>query len=565
MPAFHCTLFFSYGKDYGWVEQFWRQEPNLNAALAMTLKLAFARFNILGAGATVYRVRVSQAGMPHASLSASVDGTTLANPAMIPIEGVDVRLQSEGSPAHWRNFCLRGIPLDGIEQVGRRWRWSPLLAAKAPAWLNRLATDGWLLRIEEALGPPQPILGMNLIAWQDNDIFGESLNPEDPPDGTTAVVAFTGDHLPQGGTLVKVHACRPSPNTPRNRKVINGTHPIFYTYGNTVSWFGDFGSADSSTGGTVQVCQISYRQIASASLVRRVGKKCGPYKEGVSTGPVPVAAVQIPAGPLVFPKPVLISGPPEPPATNTYITLHDIAAEIWKGYTEPLSQKDPLIGIARLVGVGSVEYAVFLGGVDRSIEYPLWEQYWEAANAFIGAPDAYTDSVRETIRQNTEDGCALHVFGHSFGGMVAQWLASAGPGLGSRYVKTVIGLGTAWVVNSSSFNSVQNYHLFAVRGDPIIWLSQGGWLVPIRVWTARYDSAGLELSLFLLNQLWPVGQILLDGDGVSLDPLARHNCYNTLPACFDVWWNGGAKSLMPPLAKQPLITGPVKRFLYPPG
>ena len=93
---YHSTLFFAQG-TYGWVEQYFRQDQSLASALVATVTLAAARWPILGAGANLYRVRVSQVGCPGISATCGSPGTPATTLAMSP-------LQSALRCAFWPGF-----------------------------------------------------------------------------------------------------------------------------------------------------------------------------------------------------------------------------------------------------------------------------------------------------------------------------------------------------------------------------------------------------------------------------------------------------------------------------
>lgn len=570
MPYFHATLFFTYRTDYSWVEQFWRQSPDRASALAAAMELAAARFKIMGAGATCYRVRVCQADQPRACISAGIAGNALVPEADLPIAALEVRLVSLASTQHWRNYPLRGLPLVWFTRVGRRLQLSPAFRTQVDTWLSLLVNRQWLMQVEQALGPALPIQQINLSGLGDADIYSDPLNPDNPPEGQAVVGAILNSQPPLGGALVKVSGVRPTPDFPKLRRHINGTHPVYLTAPNAVYWIGDLGGADSATGGTVELRSLSYLPISNWNYVRRVARKCGPYREAGETSELPGLAP--PPAPEGIPVPAshfrLIGAGGI--VINEYRTLQDVAIEIFKGYTEPTTPTDPLVGVTRVVNTVNLEYAVFIAGVDLHIEKPSWQQYADGLLALSSAPDDYTDFVRAVIKKATPDGCTLHLFGHSLGGMSAQWMLSVFPGLGNRTVKTLVGFGTSWIVSGVSlfpFQGVATKRLFMVQNDPVVYFGPAGFAWPARAALDIYaGSLEVEVALVLGQQAVPINQTRLTGPDLPLfDLIGRHNCYPTLPDCLNYYWDGLEIPTTPGPFHPTLQTDNVDRFTYPPG
>lgn len=569
MPIFHATLYFSWGRDYSWVEQFWRESPDRASALASAVELASARFSILGDGATIYRARVCQADTPRACISVGIRGRPLSAPADMPIGALEVKLTSSLSSAHWRNYPLRGLPLAWFQVVGSRAVLNPAYRPQVDSWLSLLVNRQWLLQVEQALGPALPIRQLNLVGIGDADIYGDPLHPADPPLGQSVVGAILDSPPPLSGDLVAVQAVRPTPDLPAARRAINGTYPVYLTTPNAVYWVGDLGGADNASGGTVQLRQVRYLPISDWVYRRRVARKCGPFREAgelADLPAVPPAMVRYPSARPDEIKTMLGGGIAE----HQFDTLGDIAREIFRGYTEPTTPNDPLIGITKRVNTLDLEYAVFIGGVDLHILKPSWQQYADALLSLASAPDDYTDYVRQAIKQRTPEGCKLHLFGHSLGGMAAQWMLSVWPGIGNRQIKTCVGFGTAWIVSGVSlfpFEGVPTKRLFMVQNDPVPYLGPAGLAFPARVALTAYTaSPAEEISLFLLQQALPWNQTrLLPGPDLPLDDLVgRHNCYPTLATCDDYWWDGERIADTPQPGRPRLITAFIDRILYPP-
>ena len=563
MPYWHVSLWFSWLADYTWVEQFWIGQPSREAALFIGRFLAEQRFKILGAGATCYRVRVCQDGLRWGCISSGIVGTALVVPALPPIEGLEVRLSAAPGQPHWRNYCLRGLPAAAFSQVGSRWILSPAYRGAVQTWLDSLVSQKCLLVVEQALGPPLPILGLNQCATNLNDIYGDPLNTLAPPPGTCLLAAQVGSPPPAGGGLVNLHGVRPTPNTAKLRQRVNGTRPLLLTTNGALFLLGNLGGAATTTGGTVQVRRRSFLPIAIANPVRRVGRKCGPFKEAAEI--VLPELAPLPALPAA-PRPIVIPPPSLPnviPVVNQYFTLQDVMAEVFRGYNPVVTPSDPLIGIAPVARSGTPTFAVFLAGVDSTVSNrTTTRQYLDSLQSFVGLPDEYTSFVRELLRQVLPSPCLLYVFGHSFGGFVCQWLDTLLPLIGDRQVVKLVACGTAWIV--TDFLGPLSKKLFYVRADPVPFFSPGGNVIIPRLVFDYLGGIGIDGALAFLQQtIGFSGMVLLPGPDLPLtDIIGRHNCYNTLPACLDWNWDGTNTAIDGKVF--PLQTGAVQRYNYPP-
>lgn len=568
MPAFHVTLFFTQNEKYGWVEQFWRQDDTPQRAIAASVRLAEARFKLLGAGVSIPRVRVCLDGLPRACASSLVNGRPLSAPAYPPTVGLDIRIQSGGTPGHWRNYCMRGLPLGSILTDGPVTRFGPLVANAAASWLQLLVTDGWQLRIEQSVGPELPIVGITQFSLVDRDIFGDPLNEENPDPATTFCVgAVNGEGIPDA-PLVKIRNVKAVPSLAKYRQAINGTHPVAFNAVNAVFWHGTFGGADSMKGGFLQMVKEVCVPIRSASVVRMVSRKVGPAKELPEIGQNALAALFAAANPAT--PPVDFVGPPAPfpppsPPLTTITTARDLAQQIWQGYSPPGPEPVEGIGIAQVAGRDRPTYLVLLAGIDNDAGKTA-KQWANAFSSGFGLPDTYTSKVRALVKGNTPPGAELIFAGHSFGGMVAQWMNSLFPAIGEgREPINIITFGSPLL----SYGIVgPRPKQFCVRGDLLTygppvgnytWLGLNELAVLYYAGTATerinsllaYGSISTGTSIF--------GYITVDPGDTPLDPYTRHMCYPNLESLDEYSWNG---IKLAETQAQPLVIGPVTRYSW---
>ena len=428
------------------------------------------------------------------------------------------------------------------------------------AWLGLLVSQGCLLLVEEALAPPQPITQINLSGLYDQDIYGDPLLPLDPPPNTTILSVWPAAAIPLGGTIASLHGVVPTPNLAAIRRHINGSHPLYLCTPVAAYIAGDLGGADSVTGGTVEIRSRQFVPVARALPVRRVARKCGPFKEaGEIETPAP------PPSSAVSPRPIPNAGFPAvqwnpPPSVNTYTTLQDVVVEVFKGYTPEITDADPLIGIAEVTNANRPTYAVFLGGIDRRIAVPDWEQFTNAILNAAGTKDLFTDYIRDLIQQNTVEDSIIWAFGHSQGAMSAQsFEGTLINGLHRRTCRLIVGVGTLWIVADPFSNVPKN--LFRVELDPLPYLGPFGNATGPRILALMATAGQSEVLIAIANAALPIAHTRLDHGDTPANPVARHNCYPFLDACKRYWWDGTAKTDAP---KEPMITGTVYRFEWPP-
>lgn len=564
MPAFHSTLYFSQGKDWGWVEQFWRQDSDLASALAAAKDLAQARYRILGAGVSLYRVRVSQDGILRCSVAAPITGKTLSDPAMSATQAMEVRLQSPGRPARWRNYPLRGLPRNGVQRVGNVWRWSPSLQGAGPAWLDLLVQDGWCLRVEENVGPEFPLTGLDQAAYQENDTFGDPLNQADPPDSGGFLVAAVDGLLPAGGTQVKIRGASVRPNLAKSRQAVNGSFPILAQIANRVLFAGSFGGGQYVGGGILQLVRPGLVPIDSVSLGRMVARKCGPPKEDfVATGLGPAGDAPPPGGSGMSSLPPTARLNPDPPQPGRKIqTARELAALIFEGYAPEPAPEAPLIQIFPVINAEEKTYLVCAAGVDNFINPPNLDQWMQAVLSWLGLPDTFSPYLRENIVQATESYAKIILAGHSMGGMSCEWMkTSFFPGTKLNHqVLQIVTFGSASIALTDKNEPF--IRRFAVNLDPVPYFSPAGYsnwaIIPVSI----LSRGVLYMKIFSKNVGKAPGHVYVEvPEDFSSNPIDRHNGYPSYPSLDGYNWNGQPD---PDQELPPLILGPGTAAPWPP-
>lgn len=558
MAVFHCSLEFS--QDiHGWVEQFYRQEATIDRALAATVRLASARYGIVGAGVSINRVKVSQVGVPRASISAGVPGRALSNPpAMLPYEGADVRLASRPSPAHWRNYCLRGLPRGGLVNVNGVWRWGASIQAAATAWLSLLTSQGWLLDVQAAIADPVPLYGVQPFLTENHTIWGQPLAPVEEVDSSTFLFIYTQTQPPAGAQRVRVYGVKVTPNIPFYRRAINGNYAIVGTNPFGVLVNGASRGAQSAVGGFAEFTVQKFIPIAKASLVSQVVRKCGPARgpsEPVEAPPAPVPLATPFAEAAQFNLPPAANAPPPPPPEQTIKTARDMVKLIYQGYSPPGPNPPLGIGIARVTNLERPTWLVVLSGIDNEAGQAP-NQWANALASGVGLPDQYTNEVRRLIREFTADNGDIIVAGHSLGGMTATWMTAWFPTLQDRRVTHVLTFGSPPMTLGLTKTSISN---FAVRGDPLVYAPPLGnffWTDIIGGVLLYYGSSPARYLLLCLG-LPVFGYKTVDAGDTPLDPYLRHMCYPDLADLDNFSWTGiGIRNETLP----PLEIGPVARF-----
>lgn len=524
MAVYHVSLYFA-TRDHGWREQFYRAEGSFALALAQGLSLAAQRYSILGAGVSLYRVRVTQPGVPHAYASADVRGTTIPVLAMSALVGAQLRLHGGTEGIHQRTYFLRGLPKDALVLGSGPVRFAGTYAGAIAAWLGLLSRS-WLMQVTLNAGPECPVVGITQMAEVDRDIYGEPLDVSDPPEGATYVFAQLQWSPPEMADTVHIRGARVSPNVRVYRHAVNGRFKVASLLESGVCWYGTLEGGLYQGGGLAQASYTGYVPITKVQLRGYGSRHCGPPAEALS--PVGLFAAQA-AGPRPPQglSPVTPGEMPNPPApvVSTVRTARDLAQLIFAGYGPGDPPAGLGLGVAQVVNAESDTYLVVMTGVDSSSSQT--PQNWANALASgIGLPDSYTDQAIEFIRENTPNGCSLILAGHSLGGITAEWVRSKVRSLGGRQVLQITSFGAAAITIFR--HPPTRIRRFAVQGDPVPYLSPIGFWAWPNIISALIEGPATNSWLGLVIPGGPYFHVLITAEDTPFTPIARHNCYPNL-------------------------------------
>ena len=468
MAIFHVTYFFAQGTQ-GWVEQFFRSDSQLASSLTASLSLAQARYSILGAGVTLYRVRCSQVGAPRVSAFSEVNGPTLNTPASLAIQGAQIRLQASPIGQYTRNYLLRGLPQGALVQQGGLWFWASSIAGPAQQWLVMLTSGGWYLEGWGRMSAQFPLAGLTPVGTPPESVYptpAEYAAAQAYGVSSQAWLAGNPTLPPQNldtGQFPSIRIGRAGwdglPSTWTNG--INGAFEILDIDGPFVTYAGPLPFAGQWNGrGYAQLRPRIYVPIASAELVGPGTRAVGPARRqtargftlgqvGEVLGGIGLGVVQSVFGPLQglgndllsyvtpggvvpFPPPPVVPPPVPPPPPGSFVAgpatprpvtlnnLLDVGTWLLQycGYT-PVGDQYAPIGIGRCENLVDT-YVVMLGGIEAQV---FGTTGWLAAIAAgIHAPTAYLTAASNAIEAAVPADASIILYGFSLGGIISELL-----------------------------------------------------------------------------------------------------------------------------------------------
>lgn len=453
MPIYHATLFFS-TQQHGWVEQFYRIDSALDEALEAAQVLALDRYQILGAGALVYKVRVGVVGAPRATATRMITGQTLAVPAMDAHIGAEIRLQAAGSFRCFRSYFLRGLPREGIVNPAGPSRWHPSIWNAAMLWLLRLSDGKWAMRARSLVGRPATLIGLLPVSIQNGGEDPAQFGPPMPSGWPVAVWGWTDQDIGwpdlagavAGPPEVRISRVRWSDPSAAKRSGVNGEFPVMNSFANSLYYLGPLPATGSySGGGTVQIVTHTYLPIGTARLTRGGHRKAGPptavpgLVAAAPAGPgtrgslptvprlplvsLPDLAGQLgqtvppftPTGPLVGP----VQPPPyPPPISGTLRTARDVLVYIATNLTfSGLGVEYQPLGIAKIL---NMENTWWVGAAGLYPEGGSSTGKMSAINNAFAGNNQYVIFTRAIIKNNIPDDADLILQGYSLGGMMLE-------------------------------------------------------------------------------------------------------------------------------------------------
>ena len=560
MPYYQSVLFLADSR-YGWQEEFYQQAVGMSAALAALQDLARQRLLITSTSVNVWKCRVSQVGSPGTSwLSGGGLGRVIGE-YLSATDCLLVRLEAGQRGLHRREWPLRGLPT--------QWNANPL--GRLDAFFRYLTGGRWLMRVNALLGGEVPAVGLGLWQTVGGDVYWGPVADPPPPAGATVVFAETDVAGDVAATRVRVRGVQMTSDHPRVRRAVNGVFPIWGIVPNGVYWLGSFAGGDYVGGGKIQLEADSFEPIRLAQVRTRTSRKTGPAPTNLGGEPLPAPAglpvLGAPTPPVR--RPYIGPVEPPPPPTHTFLTLKDIAYEVFQGYTEDTGPDAPKVGVARVIGTDRPTYAWFLAGIDTNIVGQTQTQWLTGLQSYVGLPDIYADGLRSLMRHLTPDDSDHYLFGHSLGGMTAQSVFGIASALRDRVPKVIVGMGCPSYQFPDPFlgifpsNINRQWHVFGVRSDPLIYAGPAGNVFWLRVLALFATDLVSEGEIFVLNASNPVGVTLLTPpDDIGFTEWKKqHNCYPDCPDADDYHWDGRYD---PDQALPDLVTGPVTRFRWPP-
>lgn len=582
MPAYHVTLFFAQPPKWGWREQFWWEGGDQHAALVAGQQLAAARYSILGAGVSLYRVSVAIPAQPRCSSSAPVSGVTTPYLPMPAVAALRVRLLGTGSPPHRRSYVLGGLPagsIDGAKGVTI----APQIAGPLAAWLALLLRGGWRLLANQPLGPALQVLGITAAAdGEDRDIYGAPLVGPAAIGQQQLLWVATAGSPPPVATSARIWGVQVLPKIPRLARQVNGERVLLATWATGFYCQGSTYGIDHLAGGQVVFYSRALVPISSAEPQALVGRKCGPGAHRVdstpprASGPVTPFLGATPAGVPPLPQPP----PPVVPVLNTYQTARDLVVEVFKGYSLIPGSHQKTVGLAQASNQAVDTWVVFVPGVDVGSFTDNFSEWVSGLEAWLGVEDRYTAFVEQVLSENVPAGARVFYTGHSLGGMAVQWaranrnevfrngavnlIGFGCPVFASPYPSLTAPVGTLAAI----FNAFQQSYAprdaryFGYRLDPCTYLSPGGFWAWLRLLSIMGTlGQGAAVDLMLATTYFPWTDLVTPPAGVLPNLFRLHMTYPDNPE-LNLWnWSGASD---PGKTLPPLTTGPVQRFTYVP-
>ena len=384
MALTHVTMFFVQGKQQ-WAEQLYRNDDRFSVTVAAALTLATARYSILGAGALLTRVRVSQLGAPKNSVSRNVAGKQPSIPATLASSAALLQLQAQGDRPHTRPYWLHGLPVGAWGQFGGAVSLAPQWAGPIAAWLQLLIGNGWLIQGTVQVGPtyavqqlvptqfpPQPVPITAKVDW----------TPTHPAVGLVAYLYDAPTLTPDtenafADAVVRIARAKWYPPLPGRGPQVNGQWPLYGVQGTAVAAQTQaIPPGGYALGGTVTLTQNGWLPITGWAFSRVGEHKVGPARASNGPGesdpaplhgvpdfvvvpprpllpPPAVAAQQVapyssPPGTVPVPPPPVVPPPPPPPPPGPF---------------EPISMDPRPVTLTTLLDVGTWirQYSGFYG------------------------------------------------------------------------------------------------------------------------------------------------------------------------------------------------------------
>lgn len=147
MPAYRATMIFNWGR-YGWTETWYLTAGDITLAQRRMSAPATTRSHLLGAGALLEAVRISDTAIGGDSLLVGSDGTWKSDDAAADAPWNAILARVEATDKHRRQMWLRGVPDSwiGLDPVTKK----NTMPAKA-----RQAFQAFLAAVMEAPSPLQ--------------------------------------------------------------------------------------------------------------------------------------------------------------------------------------------------------------------------------------------------------------------------------------------------------------------------------------------------------------------------------------------------------------------------
>ena len=470
MALTHVTFFFVQGTQQ-WAEQLYRDDPSFTVSVTKALQLANARYSILGAGALLTRIRVTQLGAPKNSVSRHVSGSQPSTPAVLASIAALLQLSARGQRPHSRPYWLHGLPVGAWAQIGGVVQFAAPWIGPVYDWLGMLVNNGWLVKGTVQVGPSYPIVSLvpSQFPPEPTPITAAAdWRPLHPAVGLVAYLLDAPTMLPStqdrfADAIVRIARTKWFPPPPANGPQVNGEFPLFGVQGTAVSAQAQaVPPGGYASGGTLTFTQNGFLPINGWTFVRIGEHKVGPARSSnaasgsepmpllglpsfVAVPPRPglpqpaaaagaIAPYSSPPGTVPVPPPPVVPPPTPPPPPGPFLpesmdprpvtltTLLDVGTWLrqycgFYGYPA----YNP-IGIAKVTNLERTWVVMLYGqklevlGTDPGI--------LTSVAAGIAAPTAYENAVLRAMDPLIPAGDNVLLYGYSLGGMICELIWS---------------------------------------------------------------------------------------------------------------------------------------------
>jgi hypothetical protein len=260
MPVYQMTAVFNQGKA-GWSETWYCTVSNHEAALTKLKATLPLRQGLLGGGASIEYIRVSDVAIRGDSQVQQLTNwaiSTSPTGADEPWDGVYVRC--EAGPLYRRQMFLRGIPDVWAGPAGAFPGAPPLNADMTQAvkkWSTRAINEGYQLRCTDKEGAGATKTPIDALAAD--------------PQGRTTITCAANLGAVNDRFIISNYEGE-------DRKLLNGVHKILAKAGNVYTFklkFATLEDPSDNTGGQARPQVIVYKPLEAVEIIRMAKRSTG--------------------------------------------------------------------------------------------------------------------------------------------------------------------------------------------------------------------------------------------------------------------------------------------------